>query len=92
MLSDFLAFLVPFESPGVTAPGVKVHQGFLRGYNAVASSIVEAMRAELQVHSDFSIVCTGHSLGGALASLCSVAMKQNFPGRPLRLFTFGESH
>jgi len=42
---------------------------------------------------DFTLCCTGHSMGGALASLFSFycSVDQRFKNRPIRLFTFGGS-
>lgn len=49
-----------------------------------------AVRTQLAEHPSYSLVVTGHSLGGALASIASVSLKANFPFTPLKLFTFGQ--
>ncbi|KAL5510976.1 hypothetical protein ACEPAG_3695 [Sanghuangporus baumii] len=92
-VTDLTAWLVDFSSPGVSTEGisgVQVHDGFLTAFNSVASSIISTVSSELEAHSDYSLVSTGHSLGGALASLGGVSLAGNFPDVPLRVFTFGQ--
>ena len=45
---------------------IKVHRGFLNGYQAVAKDLIEICKKEEPAR----IIVTGHSLGGALAELC----------------------
>ncbi|KAL5536172.1 hypothetical protein ACEPAF_4277 [Sanghuangporus sanghuang] len=45
---------------------------------------------ELDAHEDHALVSTGHSLGGALASIAGISLAANFPGVPLQVFTFGQ--
>jgi len=96
-IADFLTdgnlLLIPFTSPGVTLNSTdlaEAHAGFLIAYNSVSRSVVSTVRAQLEVHPDYSIVSTGHSLGGALASIGSVSLKSHFPSTRVRLFTFGQ--
>lgn len=70
--------------------GVSVHQGFLNAYNSVVLLVLGAVRTQLAENPSYSLVVTGHSLGGALASIASVSLKANFPFTPLKLFTFGQ--
>jgi predicted lipase len=52
-----------------SAKGVKVHQGFLSQFNFIEPHITEYLKKH---RTDFDeIVCTGHSLGGALATLAA---------------------
>ena len=88
---DLLFALVDYSSPGVTGTsGVKVHQGFLLAHQSVASEIISTVASELKAHPTYSLVSTGHSLGAALASLGGISLAANFPGVPLRVFTFGQ--
>lgn len=88
---DFLIALVPYSSPGVdNTNDAKAHYGFLTAFNSVASDVVETVSSELQAHPDYELISTGHSLGGALASLGGISLAANFPGTPLRVFTFGQ--
>ncbi|TFK42120.1 alpha/beta-hydrolase [Crucibulum laeve] len=90
-VTDASVLLVPFTSPGVNAPtGTLVHTGFLTAWNSVASGVIATVSAQLAAHPGYSIATSGHSLGGALSSLAGIALKQNFPNTPLRLFTYGQ--
>ncbi|TFK62377.1 alpha/beta-hydrolase [Pluteus cervinus] len=89
--TDIQVRLISFVSPGVTAPiAVRVHTGFLASWNAVAPTVISAIQAQLLTHPDYSIISTGHSLGGSLASLAGVALAQNFKNVPVKLFTYGQ--
>jgi len=93
-LTNALVILAPYDSPGVIdAPnGTYVHSGFLNSYNSVASLVVSIVRSQLELYTDFNVVCAGHSLGGALASLAAISLRKNlqdFDGT-IRLFTFGQ--
>ncbi|KAF9461462.1 Alpha/Beta hydrolase protein [Collybia nuda] len=73
--------------------GVLVHEGFLGAWNSVAFQIVEAIRP---FPRDYIIVTTGHSLGGAIASLAGISLKVEFARPlenfvvPLRIYTYGQ--
>jgi hypothetical protein len=43
----------------------------LRRWNSVASSVISTIGEQLASHPGYSIVTTGHSLGGSLPSMCS---------------------
>ena len=51
---------------------------------------MSTVRDQLNSHPGYSVVTSGHSLGGALASLAGVTLKANFPSTPLRVYTFGQ--
>lgn len=85
--------LVPFSSPGVSSSltgGVTAHEGFLTAFNSVASLVISTVSSQLKQFPTYSLVSTGHSLGASLASLGGVSLAANFPGKPLKVFTFGQ--
>ncbi|KAJ7132659.1 Alpha/Beta hydrolase protein [Mycena filopes] len=91
VLTDLIAFMVPLQSPGIPRlPGVSVHQGFLKSYNSVAADVLAAVVAEHQRFPTYTIIVTGHSLGGALASLAAPVVKSTLPNADVKLYTFGQ--
>ncbi|EIM83071.1 alpha/beta-hydrolase [Stereum hirsutum FP-91666 SS1] len=92
-LTDGNILLVPFESQGVTvnsSNNVATHGGFLMAYNAVAPIVLETLETQVSAYWDYTVISTGHSLGGAIASIASLSIKSTFPGVEVRLFTFGQ--
>ncbi|KAF7431029.1 hypothetical protein PC9H_006745 [Pleurotus ostreatus] len=90
--TDFLLdnelFLVPFITPGVSPPlGSLVHTGFVTAWNSIALQVISIVRAQLNAHPGYSLVTTGHSLGGSLSSLAAISLKQNFPKV---MYTYGQ--
>ncbi|PAV15095.1 alpha beta-hydrolase [Pyrrhoderma noxium] len=90
-ITDINIILLPYISPNVTyVSGAKAHAGFLIAYNSVASTVLSIVRSELAAHPDYELISTGHSLGGALASLGGASLAANFPDAKLRVFTYGQ--
>ncbi|KAJ7240164.1 alpha/beta-hydrolase [Mycena haematopus] len=87
--TDVDLFLVPFTSPGI-AQSFNVHAGFLDAYNDVADIVLSAVKAQVKRFPSYSVVVTGHSLGGALAALGGVSVKIALPKVALKLYTFGQ--
>ncbi|KAF9457029.1 Alpha/Beta hydrolase protein [Collybia nuda] len=68
--------LVPFVVSNIGGPrGVKVHEGSLRGWNGVAQTVNTVVREYLK--DGYTLVLTGHSLGGAIASLAGITLNQD---------------
>ncbi|KAJ7455870.1 alpha/beta-hydrolase, partial [Mycena latifolia] len=90
-ITDAEIVLAPFVSPGVSPPaGSLAHTGFLTAWNAVASSVISTVRAQVAAHPGYQLVSTGHSLGGALSSLAGISLQQNFGGNTVRMYTYGQ--
>ncbi|KAJ8454479.1 hypothetical protein ONZ45_g19289 [Pleurotus djamor] len=82
-MTDFLLdgsiVLVPLLTFGVKAPSeIRVHVGFLTCWNSVSLEITNIVSYELSSHPDYTIVTTGHSLGGALTDFAAVSLKTKF--------------
>lgn len=72
----------------------KIHSGFLNRYKDNRSSMLDVLQMVLDAHNksieDVSLLFTGHSLGGALATIAATDIKQNFAQnvRDINLVTF----
>jgi len=67
----------------------KVHNGFYTGYNLVKTAMLSQIQALKALYRDAPVYITGHSLGGALASLSAPDIKDSY-GPIAGFYTFGE--
>jgi len=75
----------------VDAPdGTQVHLGFQHAWLTVSDSTIKLVTSELVAHPSYSVVCVGHSLGGAMASLCAVSLQKIFPPTVVKMYTYGQ--
>ncbi|KAF4577037.1 hypothetical protein EYR36_005024 [Pleurotus pulmonarius] len=79
----------PLAIPGVTGSDLQVHTGFQKAWKYVSPDVILSLKKELKSKPTFSLVVTGHSLGGAIAALASLEIKTAFPKLNLRLFSYG---
>ncbi|KAJ7164215.1 Alpha/Beta hydrolase protein [Mycena filopes] len=86
VLTDLRAYMVALKS----FPAVRVHKGFLTSFKSVARKVLAAVAAEHQEYPTYTIIVTGHSLGGALASLAAPTLKAKLPSADIKLYTFGQ--
>jgi hypothetical protein len=77
----------PFRGPNCA--GCDIASAFLNSWASVSDSIVKAVKAELALSNqhNFSVVFTGHSLGGALAGIAAAEARANgtFGTNPVNL-------
>ncbi|KAJ3505829.1 hypothetical protein NLJ89_g7212 [Agrocybe chaxingu] len=88
---DLQIIMRPLVSTGLTGVGDSyVHTGFLYAYNVVASDVLRIIKDQAAKYPSYTIISTGHSLGGAVASLAAISIKSALPNANLKLYTFGQ--
>jgi predicted lipase len=77
--------IYPYE--GTSSSGALMHQGFVNAYFSVRDEIHDY----IQSHPVSKVITAGHSLGGALATLCAVDVQYNFSKKlsEIENYTFG---
>lgn len=65
--------------------GALMHCGFVKAYLSVRDQIHDYVKT----HEVMAVTTTGHSLGGALATLCAVDLQYNFIYLAIESYTFG---
>lgn len=67
---------------------VRFHRGFMAAY----FSIRDRFLSEMRNYPDATVIPTGHSLGGAVATIAALDLQYNVTqhtGQPIQLYTFG---
>jgi predicted lipase len=63
--------------PTDLCPACTVHQGFWKSWLEARPRILAAVKTAVAQNPGFSIVSSGHSLGGALATLCAANLRND---------------
>ncbi|EGD73651.1 hypothetical protein PTSG_05361 [Salpingoeca rosetta] len=71
-------------------PDVLVHQGFLLGYESIRKELMNAITKKTKKYPTYEVLVTGHSLGGALATLCTVDIATLLQSVTVHMYTFGQ--
>ncbi|KAG9395362.1 Lipase (class 3) [Carpediemonas membranifera] len=74
-------------------PDTKVHRGFAKAYKSVRNEIHQEVSQLIHKGGITNVHVTGHSLGGAMATLCAVDLRTSgvvSHSLPLGTYTFGE--
>lgn len=84
-LTDFNGFhqVIPY---GNYKSDVMVHRGFIKAYRSIRGTILQY----IATHPDKKqVYVCGHSLGGALATLCAVDVQYNYPSKEVFCYPSG---
>ncbi|RKU43438.1 hypothetical protein DL546_005897 [Coniochaeta pulveracea] len=65
----------------------QVHDGFAAAWAEISSSVLSGVKAARAAHPSYKIISTGHSLGGAIATLGAASLRQS--GYAVDLYTYG---
>ncbi|KAJ5982065.1 hypothetical protein N7451_012165 [Penicillium sp. IBT 35674x] len=68
-------------------PGCMVHEGFWGYWSSIADQVISQLHSANQNHKDYGLAVTGHSLGGAVATIAGTVLRQK--GLDLDIWTFG---
>lgn len=66
----------PLESVDLCS-GCKAHNGFWEAWQAVADELSGKLTAAIKEYSEYKVIFTGHSFGGAMATLGATALRND---------------
>jgi len=80
-----------FQLPYPGAEGAEVHSGFFRSYNdsILREHVLESVKGMMKQHPGAALHVIGHSLGGAMASICAMEMRLSMGIEEVHVSTFG---
>ncbi|KAI9294426.1 alpha/beta-hydrolase [Neoconidiobolus thromboides FSU 785] len=92
-LSNIGIFQQEYSIPNQGSP-VKfhVHGGFLDALHALQNSFNPQLEKLLNAHPEYKLIVTGHSLGGAIANLAAIEIRDKFnlSWDNIELYTYGQ--
>ena len=84
-IDDFDFGQIPYSK----CSGCYVHNGFYLAYMTVSHEVRQQLQFLLAKYRGSSVWVTGHSLGGALATVAAMDIKINFDP-PMKVYTYGQ--
>ncbi|KAJ3412662.1 hypothetical protein HDV05_000412 [Chytridiales sp. JEL 0842] len=94
-LSDLMIAKPDYELPGESVPeGAKIHYGFLKLWESVKEEVLTILEGFVKAHPGFELWVTGHSMGGAVATLAAVdimhSMDESILAESIKLLTIAQ--
>lgn len=86
--TDFDFLFTEYESLDVDCEDCLVHRGFLGAWNSLAPLLAEELTAALDANPGYRTIISGHSLGGALATLAFASLV-NGPYNVVEAYSYG---
>lgn len=83
-VTDWIRNILRYRTACPYISGATVHAGFLSQYIGLQKQVMDHVRRSRATR----IVVTGHSLGGALATLCAVELATQFMDKMLSCYVF----
>ena len=87
---NWMTNLVYYRVQYADVPNTQVHSGFYTAYNSVSYVVMKSHKALLVKYPSASLLITGHSLGGALATFAALDIKREIkPSNQIYFYSFG---
>ena len=67
--------------------GCQIHDGFQQAWGEISTNVEGVVAFAKSLYPSFRVVATGHSLGGAIATIAAASLRQS--GLAVDLYTFG---
>ncbi|KAG4441432.1 hypothetical protein IFR05_003119 [Cadophora sp. M221] len=72
----------------LSCAGCKVHGGYYASWLSVVEEVESKVKTQMEAASDYGLVVTGHSLGGAMATIAAAQLSMTYQN--LTVFSLGE--